>query len=225
MIELQLKPNPTSTRPTISVERDGNEYFIKESDGCGGCGIYFMATLSVGLAILAYYLFDNFKWDDFPVWIIAGAAALGSLALAYQTIRSILIRRALQPGRLYFDHWPAYRGEEVIARYERELKAQVLVRELQASFYCEESATYTVGTDTHTVKEKAHEQTFDPVAVDPSATTIQHEFALQIPFEGFPSLDVSNNKIRWVFQVKLIIDSYPDATSEFELLVQPEVLS
>jgi hypothetical protein len=221
---MELTPNPKrkTLRPQLTVEQIGGGYRLREVPGCGRAGFVVGVIVAAGLLYFGIGIFEGFPDADGWVAYLFGVAMIAAAGgILYAVFRSWRIRSALHPGELLLDTWPIPRGGRANVRYFRRMKSSLAVREAQAVFYCEEAATYTVGTDTTTVREKDHEFAFEPVRVEPLADTVQADYVLEVPLDPPPSLNVYRNVVSWQLKITLVIDRFPDTTSQFEILVAP----
>ncbi len=132
--------------------------------------------------------------------VIVGLFVLIALALVTWTILEI---RRWEPTELHFSNWPLELGSTTTVRVIRRAKQAVpdASYKLEAELECEESATYTVGTDTRTDTREVHE---DEVIVEGHLKdrTFSATFELDIPLDrGAPSMDLGNNKVEWKLDI------------------------
>ncbi len=158
--------------------------------GCGG-------ALLVG-SLLAFVFAASSGSTVFMV--ILGLFLLLALAVVTWTILEI---RRWEPMELHFSNWPLELGSSTTVQVIRRAKQAVpdASYKLEAELECEESATYTVGTDTRTDTREVHE---DEIVVEGHLRdrTFSATFELDIPLErGAPSMDLGNNKVEWKLDI------------------------
>lgn len=87
-------------------------------------------------------------------------------------------------------------------------------------FVCEEAATYTAGTDTKTKREIVRTIPICELAsVAARNGQMLTRQAVMMPADAMLSFDAPNNKITWMFRVKMTISRRPDSEQLFPIRV------
>lgn len=205
--------------PQIKADRSGTGAHLVDQ---GDTWRAFIGPLAGGIFIGLIAFFFGSSLDlrlGLVLVTIVGAVT------AYFCYRRWRVLQALHPGELFIQQWPLRRNEPVRIRYLRLVKTIASVRSIRARLQCVESATYQQGTDTHTVTETRFETILESVQQRTDPDRIEIDWALQIPADQPPSLDVYRNSVQWAVVVEITFQEIPEDDSSFPLLVGPEVLA
>lgn len=149
------------------------------------CAVLALASGSIVLAII--------------LLLVAGVAGLFGWLGLREHLR-------WEPTELHFDEWPLALGSTNTARVRRRSKRPLAdaTVPLKILLTCAEEARYTVGTDTHTATAEVvnHSSTAEATLDDGVLTA---SFDVTIPVDaGGPTLDLSNNKVRWYVEFESV---------------------
>lgn len=178
--------------------------------GCGG------VVLLAALAGLILAIGNGSRMFTVIIGLVMLVALIG---LSW----AILEMRRWAPLELHFSNWPLEIGSTTSVHVIRRAKQSVPDADytLEAELTCEESARYTVGTDTRTDTETVHR---DRINVDGYLRnrTFEATFDVVIPHRrGAPSIDLGNNKIEWKLDIDVDELSRMMAKIDFTLIVAP----
>lgn len=155
--------------------------------------------------------------DDMVAAIMLSLFVLIGLLLGGLAVKSLLALRNPYP-ELFSSEACFYLGVSRSLRWR--LQGDVSkVQGIKIRLKGEESATYRVGTDTHTSRHTFHEE--DLQVLDAHGISRQGSFRVQIPGDSMHSFEAHRNKISWEIIVSLDIPNWPDTVLHFPLLVCP----
>lgn len=151
-----------------------------------------------------------------PFWLV-------SFGLIGYFIKRGLISRKLAPPTLTVRRWPLTLGATSDVIYRRTLRGGGEVQALSATLQCHEWVQYQAGTDTRTATETIWQQELPPTALTPSVEQAEGRWTIQIPPNLPPSFAANRNQIIWSLKVSIKAAGVPDDSTDFILLVRPEV--
>ncbi len=155
--------------------------------------------------------------------LVVGAVAVVVLAVGGWFVRKTFVWHNPE---LFLPSSDALRlGSESIARFRRRARRAGSAHDatVRAVLTCVESATYQVGSTSNTV-------TATVVEAEQAVTPYPHDDVLEVDitiaiglFDGPPTMDLGNNKVRWKLEVEIDAPNAPDDKSSFPIQVAPEV--
>lgn len=196
-----------------------------------GFGLFFLLIwLGVSLPILIVALREIANATGPADWVgllipllFTGLGLVGLLWF----LRGLLMVYRIAPGELILSQWPLRMGETYQVRYRRQLrggKRTTQAGQVAAKLVGYEWVRYRQGTDTRTDTSTFCEQSLPSGEVFAGSSKASLDFQFQIPLQGPPSFEASDNQIRWEIQVTLTLPKLVKDTSKFRLWVDPEVI-
>jgi hypothetical protein len=152
-----------------------------------------------------------------PVWLPAIFILL-NLAILVWPIKSFLRWTLTGQTTVDISSPTAFPGEplEVIVSQP----GQFTIDKCNVELICEESATYTAGTDTETKTEIVRTIPIcDIGSVTARGGQMLTRQTVKIPEDAVLSFNASNNKITWMIRVKMVIPKRPDSEQLFPVRV------
>lgn len=152
-----------------------------------------------------------------PVWLL-GIFGVISLLLIFWTVKSFLRWTLTGQTTVDVSSATAVPGEpiEIIVAQP----GQFIIDQCNVELICQESATYTAGTDTETKTEIVRTI---PICDIGNVTARNGQMltrqTIVIPADAMLSFDARNNKITWMIRVKMVIPKRPDSQQLFPLRV------
>jgi hypothetical protein len=195
-----------------------------------GCVLIVLGAFSGGIGA-AFALGTTLAlWDSIGLFTlifagVGGLFAVGGLVAVISGIRSLWLSRVL--GRMTLElpqeQWLSLGGIQVV-RFRRTggsaraTQAPTATAELS----CHESATYSQGTDDHTVR---HEVFRGPLTVfpEPVPGSLAGRVEIVVPLSYPPSMSLPHNRIVWELTLRVRVAGVPDDVSTFPLPVVPQV--
>ncbi len=114
-------------------------------------------------------------------------------------------------------------GDSFSFSFRQTFRSAADVKQASLQLLLLETATYRRGTDTYTVKHEEIAQQFEaPPRHFQAGETIAEQRLLQVPPQGMHTFVATNNKLRWIVRVKMIIAGWPALNEEYEIRVLPE---
>jgi len=187
---------------------------------------------AIGLSIAAL-IWNGISWGalffvvrdrEFIGMICVGIFGLIGLLILYAAGHAILGYILVGDSRVEISRDPVSPGESL--RVFIFQKGSFPIEKLTLRLLCQEEARYRQGTDTVTAKNLVHEETIverEGLRADSGAPIMDADVA--IPADAMHSFKSSNNGVRWLLELSLVIPGRPDVKDTFEFRVIPEVKS
>jgi hypothetical protein len=218
-----LKQSAADKSPMVPVSVPQGFQFIDISDLRSQKKFIGGLALNLGLGLLVFVLVTQLGGFHFVTLFFTVILAFSVLAFVQRTQ---LVAR-IEPGELTLSHHPLRLGESGKLEFCRRLRGNYQVQQgrVRATLMCLEIVHYRVGTDRRIVREIAWEQELTNQDLVPGSRQIAFSSTFQIPVDGFPSFEATNNQIRWVVGVWIDCPNLVKDDSTFTFTVSPEVLT
>ncbi|KAB8139977.1 hypothetical protein F8S13_25850 [Chloroflexia bacterium SDU3-3] len=229
-MQVKVAPSSASVLPQVMVQQRPEGYVLSDSIR-RGCETTFITVFTVGWNLIACPISLAFFFSPpsqnpitllltrlLPIMFIG----LGMLLVVY-VARKLLIVSAFEAAELTLPSWPLRLGERTNVTF-RQRSRWAAITTIEASLQCAEVVTYRVGTDTRTVREVVWEQALASSDLTNGQKQVEAQWSIQIPRDMQPSFATMRNNIEWNVVVKLHSPRFPDAESQFLLVVLPEVV-
>ena len=191
----------------VLTDNDNNYVF-----GCAG----------IGLPIIVFLLVLAINGGSFLFTIVL---TLVAIVLAVVLIWSAVELQKWSPLEVHFSQWPLELGSTTPARLVRVAKRSVpnVTINTTSEIACEEWVRYTVGTDTRTDERTVynHETT---VTGQLTNNRFDATINIHIPATaGAPTIDLSNNKVKWTVAIDVGELSTIARKADFDLEVASQL--
>ena len=222
--------------------------FIDLTQTCGFLFFLFFILLWCGISFsqFAIALFQFLAEPSFSslasVLFLSIFVAIGVIGIL-SIIKPLIVFLRLKAGEVILPTYPLRMGESCRVRYRRQVRTGSISRpgKITAKWLCYEWVQYGHGTDTETVTHTLWETDLPSRSVSSGTTRIEYDAIVKVLDEGPPSLDKTDNQVRWELQVNLDLPgitkntknmswfqldllSLSKGTSKFRFKVSPEVL-
>ncbi|HUG83008.1 MAG TPA: hypothetical protein VMM13_00505 [Euzebya sp.] len=158
------------------------------------------------------------------LWVGGAVMTLIGGVLMIPAVKAFRIHRRMDPGVLQVPRATFLLSSTVPAQFQRRIKrGSREVRSLTARMVLREWVRYTVGTDTRTA---THDLVQHPVPIRwvPHPQGVAGELDLQFPVYP-PTFEASNNKVRWLLIVEVVLADGFSEDSVVPLSVVPAILT
>ncbi|HMP78291.1 MAG TPA: hypothetical protein PKD54_02455 [Pirellulaceae bacterium] len=180
------------------------------------------SLVSVGmLTVLGWSAYHTYSKGVIDGWVIG--AALCCIPVAAWSVYRFFVRFlgfvAFGPTRLEISSYPLFPGQvvDVFLRQPGQIRLQLL----EVVLICEESVTYSQGTNIRTeVKRVVEQRLFRQRGVE-VAEPFQCQFGLTVPADAMHSFAAENNRVQWTIIVSASIRGWPRFERDFPIIVQP----
>jgi hypothetical protein len=162
--------------------------------------------------------------DEMMLKFMMVVFTLIGLGLFWVGFNKLLVAMRFAPGRLEPSVWPLRLGENFTAEYSRRAKGGGVIDSMSARLFLRETAIYRRGTDTYTDTEIVMDFDLGEIGCGQDGRgDYRGSWEVDIPATGPSSFDASNNKLDWMFEVKIFSQGEKIDESEFRLVVVPEI--
>lgn len=170
------------------------------------------------------FLFTLFSTDhDSRLPWVFGFFLLIFILLAFSAFLQIRTRWKFKPGQLALPRWPLRQGERYVVKYRRLVRGSVELESVTARLRCLEITVHRHNRSDHTHTEVVYEQQLKPLKRPHSGGEIVVRLPLTIPADRFPTLEARHHRLIWELSIVTHFKDFPSDSSEFNLLVAPEV--